>query len=298
MPNRGTYSFEVSNDGGVKDSPGNLELLRRLFLDGNIIRNRYGPGRPGDFDNGGWHVTCHLVAGGAVLRSQSGDLVWEAVTHDDGRKLYQATVTKAVLESGVTTVPLDSQKGRDILEDATLLGYVEGTSQGHISARDADDPSDAFNGWPRQKYDHSTVNPVAGGTVWEHWCTLRDIRSSAPIGTSVLSAYLTLVSQLGGQFVATVARGRRSYSHPIHICAMIKSGFITKEDALWDTMPEEIPGGAQRRFYKAEPEKSLEAAGRLSWPSGGSRRYHMFERRIGEWSKASDVRRDIEQFGL
>lgn len=297
MPNRGTYSFEVDEFGRVKNNPDNLERLRRLFLDHDIIDDQYGPGRQGDFDSGSWHILCHLVAGGIVYRRPTGEFVWVGITHKPAEDRYVATATTAAAGSPITTVPLYAQEGFNLISGAALAGYVEGSSQGHILARNASDPPTAFNRWPRQQYDQDADSERAGGTVWEFWCPTRDIRQSAPIGASVLESYLAVVSLAGGQYVAAVARGRRGHEHPAQLCGLVKAGFITREDALWDTQPVEIHPDAQNLYYEARPPDYLNATGMLNWPSR-RRRYFMFERRIDRWSKTNEVREDLEEFGV
>ncbi len=296
MPNRGTYQFAVQANGNIVNSTENVDLARRLFRDGEIISERWGPGRPGDFDSGGWHCLCHLAAGAGVYQSGTGYL-WVAITHAGDEDKYLATVSAWETDRTVRTVELDSSEGRNLLNQANLLGYVEGTSLGHISARNVQDPPDAFNSWPRQAFEPAPrTNEQGGGTVWEHWCTTRDLRATNAIGDSVLRAYLTLVSTLGGEFVATVARGRRSYKHPDQLCALVKAGFVAREEALWDTMPYEIPRPQEVLFQEARPGDCLGAAESLSWTPTGGRRYFMFSRRIDGWSERSNVESGLNQF--
>lgn len=297
MPNRGTYQFDVQANGNLVNSVENLELARRLFRDGDIISGRWGPGRSGDFDHGGWHCLCHLAAGAGVYQSGSGYL-WVAITHAGNEDKYLATVSCRESDRTVRTFDLDSAEGDNLLNQANLLGYVEGTSTGHILARNVQDPPGAFNSWPRQNFEPTEgSNEQGGGTVWEHWCTTRDLRETDAIGDSVLQAYLTLVSTLGGEFVATVARGRRSYNHPEQLCALVKAGFIAREDALWDTRPHEIPRPEELLFQEARPADCLQAVESLTWTPSGGRRYFMFSRRISSWSDKSSVESDLNQFG-
>jgi hypothetical protein len=173
-----------------------------------------------------------------------------------------------------------------------VLGYIEGSSVGHIAARNVNDPATAFNRWPRQSFDQPTDSDQDGGTVWEHWCTTRDIRPSSAIGTSVLKAYLTLVSRLGGRFVAAVARGRREHNHPRQLAALVEAGLLTRDEATWDVMPDPIPRAAQDLLYEARPADALAAAESLPF-TPGNQKYFMFQRRIRRWSRADQVERDL-----
>ena len=76
---------------------------------------------------------------------------------------------------GTRTVPIDLAESRLLLNGTQLLGFVEGTSKGRTLARGANDPPDLFNLWRRQDFDQPTGTDEDGGTVWEHWCALRDI---------------------------------------------------------------------------------------------------------------------------
>ena len=289
MPTRGSYSFEIDASGQLVNSAVNLGKLQTLFRDEAIINGNWGPGRPGDFDYGSWHILCHLAGGTGVLNTAAG-LAWCAITHDSATDTYRATLTYA--DSGRTvTTPLGTGDGARLAEGGRCLGFIEGSSAGHIFARDANDPRDAFNGWPRQMFDQDVSSDAAGGTVWEHWCTTRDIRPSSAMGSSVLEAYLTLVSQLGGRFVAAVARGRREHSHPVQLVALVNAGVLTAEEAMWDIAPDPIPRPAQDRLYEARPADALAASQLLAFT--GAERYFMFQRRIGRWSTAASVRRDL-----
>ncbi len=289
---RGTFGFEVSNQGVVLDIAANVETLRRLWLDRTLIQgDDLGPGDAGDFDNGAWHVACHLVAAGGVMRAADGRLLWLELSHEPRVDEYVATVTGAD-RSGARTERLDSPEGRALLQGATLLGYVEGNSVGRASARGVNDPPTLFNLWRRQDFDQPPGTDADGGKVWEHWCTLRDIRPSARIGASVLRAYLSLVAALGDRFVPTVARGRRDYGHPQQLRAMVIAGLVGKESALWDTTPVAVPAAAERLLLEAEPAKALQAVGPLAWDNPP--RYYMFSRRIGRWSPVAAVREDLK----
>ncbi len=69
MPQRGTYNFDVDDNNDLIYSRDSVNKLRNLWLDSQIILPEGpGPGRYGDFDNGAWHVACHLVAAGGVKK--------------------------------------------------------------------------------------------------------------------------------------------------------------------------------------------------------------------------------------
>ncbi|MFH0777485.1 MAG: hypothetical protein V2A71_02525 [Candidatus Eisenbacteria bacterium] len=288
---RGTFAFEVSASGDLINSPGNVEKLRRLWLDRDMIKGGdLGPGEQGDFDVGAWHVGCHLVAAGGVRRTQDGRLLWLEISHDAPRDLYFASTT-AEAGAGVRTSPIDSPEARELLRGSTLLGFIEGNSLGHVSARGAGDDASRFNGWLRQEYDRSVDSQEDGGKVWEHWCTLRDIRRTDPVGSSVLSAYVALVAELGDRFVPTVARGRRDYGHPKQLCALVRAGFTSQEASTWDTTPIAVPAEVEKLLLEARPGDALAAARKLSWDNPPC--YYMFKRRIDRWSSAAAVTRDL-----
>ena len=108
----------------------------------------------------------------------------------------------------------------------------------------------------------------------------------------MLEAYLTLVSCLGGHFVAAVARGRREHSHPRQLAALVESGLLTTAEATWDVMPDPIPRAAQNLLYEARPADALAASELLPFTTG-TQRYFMFQRRIRRWSKVASVKRDL-----
>ena len=290
---RGTFSFETNPQGALLSTANNVEALRRLWLDRSTISgDNLGPGDPGDFDNGAWHVSCHLVGAGGVLRDRTGRLLWLEISHTASPDEYFASVTFE--DSGQTqTLPIDSEKGRNLVQDTVLLGFVEGNSLGRTSARAVNDPSTLFNLWRRQDFDQPVDSPKDGGKVWEHWCTLRDIRPQASIGLSVLKAYISLAFVLGDLFTPTVARGRRDYAHPKQLVALIRAGFAGEDSARWDTSPVEIPPDPEKLFLNASPSTCLEAAKLLDWT--GSPKYFMYKRRISHWSLASQVASDLSQ---
>jgi hypothetical protein len=292
---RGTYDFEVNSRGYLINSEMNVDILRRLWLDRKMVTgDDLGPGDPGDFDYGAWHVACHVVAAAGVLKIPDGRVLWLEISHDPGKDEYFACVTGEV--GGLSkTYHIDSSEGRAILQESKLLGFVEGNSLGHISARGVRDSGNLFLGYKRQEYDQPVNSPEDGGKVWEHWCTVRDIRSSHRIGTSVLRSYVTLVTVLGDLFVPTVARGRRDYGHPKQLCAMIRAGLTSEESARWDTFPFPIPIPTEHLLLESRPQDSLAAVKQLTWTD--TPRYYMFQRRILSWNPAAAVKKDLQSFG-
>jgi hypothetical protein len=288
---RGNYEFDVDESGNLKNSAYNLEQLRKLWLDRTYIDgDDIGPGDPGDFDNGAWHVACHLLGGGGVRKLANGKLAWLQVSHNAATDRYFASAT--VREDKATRiVPLDSAEGRTLLTDSKLLGFVEGTSVGRVSARNVSDPPSLFNLWRRQDFDQPAGVVGDGGRVWEHWCTLRDIRLSHAIGTSVLTAYVSLVAALGDMFIPCVARGRREYGHPLQLRAMIRAGLVGRASATWEGKPSAISKEADLLLQEADEAAALKAVEQLKWPSPPH--YYMFSRKITGWSKAEEVRADI-----
>jgi hypothetical protein len=291
MPTRGSYDFEINANGTLVDNAANMEKLRKLFRDGDIVNGNFGPGNFGDFDHGSWHILCHLAAGTGVLETAAGR-AWCAITHVPAPDTYRATITYRRNGSAVT-VPLVDGEGAALANGARCVGFIEGSSAGHIFARGVYDSPDAFNNWPRQRFDQDAASDATGGTVWELWSATRDIRPSSAIGTSVVRAYLTLVSRLGGRFVAAVARGRRVHNHPAQLVALVEAGLLTTEEATWDVMPEQIDRAAQEMLQEARPADSLAAAESLPF-TPGRQHYFMFERRIRDWSTAEDVNGDFE----
>ncbi len=291
MPNtRGSYDFDVDGYGVLIDNGANLEKLRRLFRDDRIIGGDWGPGNPGDFDYGSWHILCHLAGGSGVMSSPAGR-AWCGITHVVASDTYEATITHRH-QGAVRTVSLGSSDGVKILTEAKCLGFIEGTSLGHIAARGVRDADTAFNGWPRQMFDKDVSSEDDGGTVWEQWSTTRDIRASSAIGTSVLRAWLALVACLGGRFVAAIARGRREHSHPKQLVALVRARVLSEDEAMWNVTPTPIPKTVQDLLYEAQPAASLAAAEALPFVSG-QQQYFMFERRIDRWSSTESVRTDL-----
>lgn len=290
---RGSFRFDAIPGGDLANTAANVERLRKLWLDRSVINgNDLGPGDPGDFDNGAWHVACHLVGASGVRLSTEGRPLWLEISHDAVADSYFASVT--VADGGrARTLRLDSAEGRWLLERSSLLGFVEGHSLGRTSARGVEDPPTLFNLWRRQDFDHPVGSPSDGGKVWEHWCTLRDIRPSARIGTAVLTAYITLAAALGDRFSATVARGRREYGHPTQLAILTLTGFTTSTAATWDTTPLPIPAKVEHLLQESRPSSALRAVAKLNWSNPP--RYYMFERAIKKWSHATDVHLDLQR---
>ena len=295
---RGSYGFDIQSSGNLVDNPYNLERARALFRDGEIISQKWGPGDPGDFDNGGWHSLCHLAGASAVFKSPL-KYFWVGLTHIESIDRYKATVSYLGASGEAGMMDLASDAGRSLLANSVLRGYVEGTSEGHISARSVIDPPERFNGWKRQDFNRPAQGDKnEGGTVWEHWCTTCDLRPTNAIGESVLRAYLTLVSFLGGEFVALVIRGRRNYNHPDQLCALVEAGFVAREEALRDLRPFEIPRSAEDLFKEARPADSLKAVEKLAWPAFPAHGYFMFKRAIQQFSGRSAVEADFRKAGI
>ncbi len=292
---RGIFGFQIEEGGSLSDSDENLEAIRRMWLDRTIINGAdLGPGASGD--NGAWHISCHVVAAGGVRQATDGRLLWIEISYNPTLDQYFSSLT-VESEGQASTHPLASPAARVLLQGSKLLGFVEGTSIGHISARGANDDAYRFNGWQRQQFDQPIDSQRNGGKSWEHWCTLRDIRPSASvIADSVLRSYISVVSVLGDLFPATVARGRRSYSHPKQLCACVRAGLTSKDSAIWDTIPREIPPASEQLLLQARPADALKAAMQLSWPDSPC--YYMFRRRISDWSGVEAVKNDLRAFGL
>lgn len=291
---RGRFEFEVTRTGEFLDKGANVEALRRLWLDRTLISGEdLGPGDPGDFDFGAWHVACHVCGAGGVRRTKDGRVLWLQISHDPARDDYYGSVTVRDGKAA-RTHRIASAEGVELLSESTLLGYVEGTSVGRVSARGANDPPTLFNLWRRQDFDRPPGFEDDGGRVWEHWCTLRDIRPAHRIGNSVLGALVSLTGALGDGFVATVTRGRRDYGHPRQLCAMVQGGLVSVEAATRDLQPQAIPAKIEAHFLAATEAEALQAIEHLTWGKGLS--YFMFSRKIASWSKVADVEKDLDGF--
>lgn len=285
MPYRGSYQFEVNEKGNLLYTTNNVELLRNLWLDRKLLApNELGPGDPGDFDNGAWHVACHLVAAGGVRRFKDGRLLWLEISYDPITGIYKPTLTVREFNK-VETIEINSIKAQEYIKDSGLLGFVEGTSQGRIAAKGIEDDEKLFNCNPRQEYDQKPGTLKEGGRVWEHWCTTRDIRETNLIGSSVLDSYISLSAVLGNKFITTVARGRKYYNHPAQLKALIKSGFVSSESASLNIKPTPIPAEVELLFQEADPQLSLLAVEKLNWEF--LPKYYMFQRGISGWNNES-----------
>ncbi|HJZ89834.1 MAG TPA: hypothetical protein VKE40_03105 [Gemmataceae bacterium] len=291
---RGALGFQVTPAGDLLNSATNVQLLRRLWADRTLIKgDDLGPGDPGDFDNGAWHSSCHLLGAGGARKTADGRVLWLEVSHHPLRDEYYASVTVRDA-AGPRILPLDSAEGRVLVDGSTLLGFVEGSSIGRTSSRHVFDGPDRFNLWRRQDFDQPVTSPLEGGKVWEHWCTLRDLRASNRIGLSAVTAYVSLVAALGDRFVAAVIRGRREFGHPQQLCAMVHVGFVGEASATWETTPTAVPAALEPLFLESDPGHALAAAEKLDWSKAP--RYHMFARKLASWSSAKTVKADLKKF--
>jgi hypothetical protein len=292
---RGSLQFQVTPAGDLQNTATNVRLLAQLWADRTLIRgDDLGPGDPGDFDHGAWHSSCHLLGAGGARRAADGRLLWLEVAHHRQRDEYFAAVTVREA-SGPHTLPLDSAEGRVLLDNSALLGFVEGNSTGRTSSRNVFDAPDRFNLWRRQDFDQPVTSELEGGKVWEHWCTLRDLRAPNRVGLSAITAYVSLCAALGDKFCAAVARGRRDYGHPQQLCAMVHAGFVGKNSATWDAKPIAIPKEAEALFLESDPATNFLAIEQLNWDKAP--KYYMFARKLGSWSSAKDVKADLKSFG-
>lgn len=291
MAFRGSSQFEITSAGDLVDSDANAELLRRLWLDRSVIDGPdLGPGNPGDFDDGALHVACHLLGAGGVRRLANGRIAWLELSYEPASDEYFASITT---ENGAASETLALAANAGILDGSTLLGYVEGNSTGHISARGVVDSKTRFNDWVRQDFDRDASDTGDGGKVWEHWCTVRKLRIPDRTGRSVIRGYISLAAALGDRFLPTVARGRRDYGHPKQLVAMTRAGLTSEASALWDTNPKALPTVHARQLSEARPGDSLSAVTALSWDD--SPLYYMFPRRISKWSSTASVHADLRQ---
>jgi hypothetical protein len=287
--------FQIDGAGNLLNSAINVNLLRDLWVGRSLIKgDDLGPGDPGDFDHGAWHGSCHLLGAGGVRQASDGRFLWLEVGHSEDRDEYLGTITYRT-SAGMSTLPLDSAEGRELIASSVVRGFVEGNSRGRTSSRGCNDLPDCFNLWRRQDFDQPIESQLDGGKVWEHWCTLRDLRSVNRSGLSVLSAYVSLASALGDRFAPTVLRGRREYGHPMQLAAMVHCGFVSADSAIADMNPLAIPEDLESCFLHACPRQSLEGVERLEW-CDKTLSYYMFGRKLASWSMSSDVLMDLKRF--
>ena len=89
---RGAFYFDTTPDGELLNTASNVEALRRLWRDPFLIDPAdLGPGNRGDFDNGAWHVACHVSGAGGVRRTADGTLMWLEISHRGAIDEYWAT---------------------------------------------------------------------------------------------------------------------------------------------------------------------------------------------------------------
>lgn len=279
-----TYSFQRNSQDRLAESEYNLQAIRRLFLDWDIIQDDGGEGAARG-DGGAWHGTCHLVAAGILGVQKNRRLAWFEVGWDKKQGRYEAQV---VLEDE-TGIRIENITGRgeSWADEMQIVAYVEGNSCGSISNTAAVDPGNSDEIDRRQDYNRVPMDFESdGGKVWEHWCTTRDIKSSGGIGEQVLRAYLTLLAVGGTEFAATVLRGRPYCGHPAQLKACIEAGLVTKEDVSWPESPEPIPINAQLLFQYSDPFLSFAACRRLPLGNKG-RQYFMFQRCLHLWQACS-----------
>ncbi len=275
-----SYGFQRDPHGRLLETETNLQEMRRLFLDWDIIHDDGGEGTKRG-DGGAWHGACHLVAAGILGVHKNGGPAWFEVGWDQKRGRYDALV---VIEDGAgVQIENITGRGQSWVDDVRIVAYVEGNSCGAISNKGAVDPGDSDVRDRRQDYNRFPLDFEGnGGKVWEHWCTTRNIRSFGGIGEQVLRAYLTLLAVGGTEYAATVLRGRPYCGHPAQLKACIESGLVTEEDASWPGSPEPIPARAQILFQYSDPLLSFAACRLLSLGDQG-RRYFMFQRCIHMW---------------
>ena len=274
---RGTSGFEVDQSGALLANAHNVNALRELWAS----RPQALPLGPGVGSTGAWHVSCHVVAAGCARRASNGDLLWLEVSHVAATDRYDATLTRTS-NGQSSTLSLDSDAARRLLQDSTLLGFVEGTSEGHISARGVRDTPTQFGGYLRQNYDQPAGSSNQGGRVWEHWCTTRDLEAHQPLSVSLLTAYLELCHAAGDLFGPTVARGRTNYGHPDQLIAMLDAGFADPASARWNTTPQPIERTVELIMHEATPSDALRAVSMLPW-SSAQPQYFMYPRRIAQF---------------
>ena len=279
---RGTYNFEVDDFGNILHSQNNVELLRKLWLDRDLIKaNELGPGDNDEFKNGTWHIACHLVAASCVRKTNEGKILLLEILFNNTDNIYYPALT--IRENGnIISLNSNSESAKNYIRNSKLLGFIEGNSEGKISASGVKDSPNSFAGNPRQNYDQVPGSKNEGGKVWEHWSTTRDIRSTSVIGSSVIDSYIAFVSVCGDKFVSTISRGRKAYFHPQQLKAMIKAGFVSLESANWNIKPLLIPLEINLLLQEARSESSYQAIEKLDWSDPP--KYYMFARSIDGWN--------------
>src|SRR5262249_6037728 len=200
---------------------------------------------------GAWYGGCHLLGGGGVRQLKNNKLAWLQVSHNSATDRYFASATVHE-DKAARIVPLDSADGRILLDGSKLLGFVEGTSVGRVSARNMCDPTSLFNLLRRQDFDQPPGTTKDDGRVWAPWGTLRGIRPANAIGTSVVTAYVSLVSALGDLFIPWLPRGRGESGHPEQSRAMVRAGLVGRASAPWDGKPIPMPKEAGLLFQEAD----------------------------------------------
>lgn len=277
------YDFQRDGVGGLLETTHNVEELRRLFLDWDIIGGDGGEGTERG-DGGSWHGACHMLAAGIVAESKSGDLAWFEIAWDERSSSYAPV---AVVKSG-SKVEVHNVLGRavDWANTTSVVAYVEGNSCGATSNRSADDPGNSDKDDRRQDYNRFPLDLAGeGGKVWEHWCTTRNLVDDKGPGMQALRAYLSLLCIGGGSFAATVLRGRPSYGHPAQLAGCVKSGLVSASDAGWTGTPDPIPPEAVVLYHYSDPVISLAASRRLPLEKAKGLRFFMFPRSIHLWQK-------------
>ena len=77
----------------------------------------------------------------------------------------------------------------------------------------------------------------------------------------------------------------------------MKSGLLTRDEAIWNVKPLPIPEPAQNLIYEARPADWLSAAPLLPLDPNRAPSYCMFQRRIDRWSDSAAVNADLARIG-
>lgn len=288
MKTRGEYNFEIDVKGKILPNQANLQKLRALLLDRKLINDEIlGPGDHEDYLIGSWHIFCHLTAACAVFKKRN-NYIWTEISHVPLIDEYITTVTVDSSQETVCSFPLYSSVGQKIIHDAKLLGFIEGTSFGHISAIDVQDKPEDFNKNYRQEYDNDELSMKEGGRVWEHWVVTRDISEKSHIGSSILQAYLEMLSICGGIYSGIVGRSRSDYHHPEQLKALKTAGLLNVEEVLFDITPKSIPQSSALKIFSANPKICLETVKDFSWDLNKVS-FFMFQRKIDKWNAKENL---------